>query len=124
MFDMAWIELCWPDTPIEPGATVAVVVSHLGFWSMNACRIVYVIDEPGPPERYGFAYGTLPDHMERGEERFTVEFHTGDQSVWYDVYALSRPSMLARLAYPVARGLQKRFAKDSMAAMEKAVRRK
>ena len=124
MFDMPWLELCWPDTPIEPGATVAVVVSHLGFWSMNACRIVYVIDESGPPERYGFAYGTLPDHMEHGEERFTVEFHTDDQSVWYDVYALSRPSTLARLAYPVARGLQKRFARDSMAAMQKAVQGK
>lgn len=121
---MPWLELCWPDTPNEPGATVAVVVSHLGFWSMNACRIVYVIDEPGPPERYGFAYGTLPDHMERGEERFTVEFHTDDQSVWYDVYALSRPSALARMAYPFARALQKRFARDSKAAMQKAVQRK
>jgi len=124
MFDMPWLELCWPDTPLEPGATVAVLVSHLGFWSMNACQIVYVIDEHGSSERYGFAYGTLPDHMERGEERFTVEFHADDQSVWYDVYALSRPSTLARLAYPLARGLQKRFAKDSMAAMQKAVRRK
>ena len=54
---------------------------------MNACRIVYVIDEQGSSERYGFAYGTLPDHMERGEERFTVEFDTDDQTVWYDLYA-------------------------------------
>jgi uncharacterized protein (UPF0548 family) len=44
MFDMPWIELCWSDTPIQPGAIIAVVVSHLGFWSMNACRIVYVIE--------------------------------------------------------------------------------
>jgi uncharacterized protein (UPF0548 family) len=121
MFDMPWIELCWPDTPIEPCATVAVVVSHLGFWSMNACRIVYVIDEHGSSERYGFAYGTLPDHREQGEERFTVEFDTDDQTVWYDLYAISRPNMLARLAYPVARGLQKRFARDSKVAMQTAV---
>jgi len=121
MFDMPWLELCWPDTPIEPGATVAVVVSHLGFWSMNACRIVYVIDEHGSSERYGFAYGTLPDHMERGEERFSVEFHTDDQTVWYDLYAFSRPSLQARLAYPFARALQKRFARDSKVAMQKAV---
>jgi uncharacterized protein (UPF0548 family) len=124
MFDMPWINLCWPDTPIEPGATVAVLVSHLGFWSMNACRIVYVIDEQGSSERYGFAYGTLPDHMERGEERFTVEFDTDDQTVWYDLYAFSRPTMLARLAYPFARALQKRFASDSRAAMQRAVQRK
>jgi uncharacterized protein (UPF0548 family) len=124
MFEMPWIDLCWPNTPIEPEAAVAVLVSHLGFWSMNACRIVYVIDEHGSPERYGFAYGTLPDHMERGEERFTVEFDTDDQTVWYDIYAFSRPTMLARLAYPFARAVQKRFARDSKAAMQKAVQQK
>jgi uncharacterized protein (UPF0548 family) len=121
MFDFPWIELCWSDTPLEPGATVAVLVSHLGFWSMNACRIVYVIEEEGPSVRYGFAYGTLHDHGEFGEERFTVEFNPEDQTVWYDLYAFSRPSVLARLAYPFTRALQKRFASDSRAAMQKAV---
>ena len=124
MFDIPWLELCWPDTPIEPRATVAVLASHLGFWSMNACRIVYVIDGRGSSERYGFAYGTLPDHMERGEERFSVEFHPDDQTVWYDLYAFSRPSMLALLAYPFARVLQKQFARGSMAAMQRAVQQK
>lgn len=121
MFDMPWIELCWPDTPIESGASVAVAVSHLGFWSLNACRIVYVVEEQGPSQRYGFAYGTLPDHGEFGEERFMVEFNPIDQSVWYDLYAFSRPSRLARLAYPLTRMLQKRFVRDSNAAMKKAV---
>ena len=120
MFDMPWLDLCWPDTPVEPGASVAVLVSHLGFWSMNACRIVYVIDEHGSSEKYGFAYGTLPDHGERGEERFTVEFNS-DQSVWYDQYAFSRPNTLARWAYPFTRMLQKRFATDSKVGMERAV---
>jgi uncharacterized protein (UPF0548 family) len=120
MFDMPWIDLCWPDTPVQPGANVAVVISHLGFWSMNACRIVYVIDEHGSSEKYGFAYGTLPDHGERGEKRFTVELDT-DQSAWYDLYAFSRPSTIARVAYPFTRLLQKRFATDSKAAMQKAV---
>jgi len=121
MFDMPWINLCWPDTQVQLGANVAVVISHLGFWSMNACRIVYVIDEHGSSEKYGFAYGTLPDHGERGEERFTVELNA-DQTVWYDLYAFSRPSTVARVAYPFTRLLQKRFARDSKAAMHKAVR--
>lgn len=121
MFDMPWIDLCWPDTPIDPGGTVAILVSHFGFWSLNACRIVYVIDEHGSSERYGFAYGTLPDHGEQGEERFTVEFNLEDKTVWYEVYAFSRPSTLARLAYPFTRGLQQRFARDSRAAMKRAV---
>jgi len=121
MFEIPWIDLCWPDTPIKPGATVAVLVSHLGIWSLNACRIVYLIEEHSPWEKYGFAYGTLPDHRAHGEERFTVEFNHDDQMVWYDLYALSRPGILARLAYPFARALQKRFARDSMAAMRKAI---
>ncbi len=123
MFDMTWLELFWPDTVIEAGSTVALVVSHLGFWSLNAARIVYTVEEErGTLERYGFAYGTLPDHAEMGEERFTVEFHPGDQSVWYDIYAFSRPRPLARLAFPYTRSLQKRFASDSQKAMLKTVR--
>jgi uncharacterized protein (UPF0548 family) len=121
MFDMPWIQLCWPDAPIEEGATVAVLVSQLGFWSLNASRIVYVIDENSSDKKFGFAYGTLVQHAERGEERFSVEFHSKDQSVWYDVCAFSKPNLLARLAYPFTRAMQKRFARDSMSGMQKAV---
>jgi uncharacterized protein (UPF0548 family) len=121
MFDMPWIHLCWPETPIETGATVAVVASHLGFWSTNPSRIVYVVDEQGASPSFGFAYGTLPDHSEIGEERFTVELNPVDQKVWYSIYAFSRPGKLARLGYPFARRLQKRFARDSKVAMERAV---
>jgi uncharacterized protein (UPF0548 family) len=121
MFDMPWIQLCWPDAAIEESATVAVLLSHFGFWSLNASRIVYVIDENGSDKKFGFAYGTLVQHAERGEERFSVEFHSKDQSVWYDVCAFSKPNLLARLAYPFARSLQKRFAADSKLAMQRAV---
>ena len=120
MFDLQWITLCWPDTPIEKGATVALLISHLGFWSMNACRIVYVVEDHGTTERYGFAYGTLPDHGEFGEERFTVEYNIDDGAVSYDIFAFSRPGFLARLGYPFSRALQKRFSRESMAAMQKA----
>jgi uncharacterized protein (UPF0548 family) len=122
MFEIPWLELCCPNTPIEVGAAVGVLVSHLGFWSLNACRIAYLIEDHGAYEKFGFAYGTLLDHAEIGEERFTVEFHFEDESVWYDLYAFSRPSSpLARLAYPYARRLQKLFAKDSKVAMRLAV---
>ena len=91
MFDMSWVSLCWPKTLIEPGATVAVLISHLGFWSMNAARIVYVIEEQGRIEKYGFAYGTLADHGEIGEERFTVEFNQDDQEVWCGLIFMLSP---------------------------------
>jgi uncharacterized protein (UPF0548 family) len=122
MFDIPWVNLCWPNAPVQPGTTVAVLISHFGFWSLNACRIVYVIDEYGALARYGFAYGTLPEHGEIGEERFTVEFDSDDSSVWYDILAFSRPGPLTRLAYPLARALQRRFARESKFAMEKATK--
>ena len=122
MFDIGWLELCWPDTSIEPGSTVGVLVKHYGFWSLNACRIVYVVDDPGAHREFGFAYGTLTGHAETGEERFTVELRPEDESVWYNIYAFSRPSGLARLGYPFARRLQKRFASDSKEAMRRATR--
>jgi uncharacterized protein (UPF0548 family) len=120
MFNFPWIELCWSNTPIEQGATVAIVVSHFGVFSLNASRIVYVIDEP---RRFGFAYGTLLQHAESGEERFLVEWNETDDSVWYDLFAFSRPrAMQAKLAAPLARRLQKKFARDSLVAMQSAVR--
>jgi uncharacterized protein (UPF0548 family) len=122
MFDIPWINLCWPETAIEPGATVAVAASHFGFWSLNPCRIVYVVEEQGTSPRFGFAYGTLPDHSEVGEERFTVELNPDDQTVWYDIYAFSRPKKLVRLGYPFARLLQKRFARESKLSMQRFVR--
>jgi uncharacterized protein (UPF0548 family) len=120
-FRLGWVETWPPETPIQPGQVVAVVARILGLWWLNACRIVYVVDEEGPVQRYGFAYGTLPEHTESGEERFTIEWHEQDDAVWYDILAFSRPQqLLARLGYPFARRLQKRFARDSAAAMRAA----
>jgi uncharacterized protein (UPF0548 family) len=118
MFDLGWVQLFFDNTPIERGSTVAVVVKHLGFWSMNACRIVYVVEDQ---QRYGFAYGTLAEHAERGEERFLVEWDHLDDSVWYDILALSKPGGMAKLGYPYTRRLQKKFAHDSKVAMQRAV---
>ena len=120
MFDMTWLELCWPNVPTETGATVAIVVRHLGFWSLNACRIVYTIEEGGAVEKYGFAYGTLPDHSEMGEERFSVEFHAENETVWYDIYAFSRPRRVSSPRVSVhsciAETVRRRFEKGDEAS--------
>ncbi|MFL6468039.1 MAG: DUF1990 family protein [Pyrinomonadaceae bacterium] len=119
MFGLKWVDICWPATPIEVGQTVAVLVNHLEFYSLNAARIVYVTDEAN---RFGFAYGTLLDHSESGEERFMVEIDPLTGEVWYELFAFSRPGHLfAKLGYPYARMLQKQFAIDSLAAMKRAV---
>lgn len=121
-FRLGWAE-AWPaETPIQVGQVVAVIAQVFGIWWLNACQIVYVVNEEGPVKRFGFAYGTLPDHAESGEERFTVEWHEKDDTVWYDILAFSRPRhLLARLGYPFGRRLQKRFARDSGAALRQVV---
>jgi len=128
-FDLGWVRIIPPAETVEAGATVAVLARLFALWSLNACRIVYVIDEDRPAmnadncntvKRFGFAYGTLRDHAERGEERFTIEWQD-DDSVWYDILAFSRPNLLAKLGYPLTRRLQKKFARDSLTVMVKAV---
>jgi uncharacterized protein (UPF0548 family) len=121
MFPRPWTKIYPPDAPIRTGTIVAVLFHLFGVWGLNACRIVYTVDEAASLRRFGFAYGTLPGHVESGEERFTVE-QDGDGAVWYDLRAFSRPRHpLARLGYPLSRRLQRRFVRDSQAAMRRAI---
>jgi uncharacterized protein (UPF0548 family) len=122
MFDMPWLRLCWPTAPIRVGTEVAVLVRHFGFFCLNACRIVYLVDNDATIKRFGFAYGTLLEHAESGEERFTVEWNQASDKVCYAILAFSRPrKMLARLGYPLSRSLQRKFTADSKAAMLRSV---
>ena len=117
-----WIELQRPDEYPKPDQTIGVLARALGLWVLNACRVVYVIEEEEPLRRFAFAYGTLPEHAESGEERFQVEWHQEDDSVWYDILAFSRANQLfARLAYPYVRQKQKQFSRDSMRVMKAVV---
>jgi uncharacterized protein (UPF0548 family) len=118
-FDLGWVRVANPDTPIAAGEMVAVEVHAFGLWSLNLSRIVDTIDTA---DRFGFVYATSAQHAEEGEERFLLEFAPEDGSVWYHLEALSRPRHpLARLAYPLTRSLQHRFARDSHLRMRGAV---
>ena len=122
MFPPEMTQVFWPESPQQPGDVVAVLYRARPFflWMLFPARVVYRVDEP---RRFGFAYGTLPDHPERGEERFLVEWNQADDSVWYDLLALSRPGhWLARLGYLYARYEQAKFRRLSGAAMQRAVR--
>jgi uncharacterized protein (UPF0548 family) len=122
-FQLGWLEVWPPATPIVPGQTVIVIGRALRTWWLNACRIIYVIDESNPVFKFGFAYGTLPGHIESGEERFTVEWDQSTGDVCYEVTAFSKPNhLLSRIGYPAVRRMQKRFAKETAASMLRAVR--
>ena len=102
---------------------MGVLGRHFGLWSLNAFRIIYLIEEEASLlKRYGFAFGTLPGDVERGEERFTVEWHRADDSVSYEVFAFARPAHpLARAGSPFVRLVQRQFAAASLRAMAAAV---
>jgi uncharacterized protein (UPF0548 family) len=59
-----------PGAALEPGTTLLVVAAFGPAELVAPNRVVEVVDEPG---RFGYAYGTLPGHPERGEECFLVE---------------------------------------------------
>ena len=122
MYSLGWTKLCWPETEIKEGAVVAVVANHFALWSLNACRIIYTLEDVGRMNRYGFAFGTLPGHIEEGEERFTVEWNSESDEVSYELFAFARPKpLMAKIGYPLVRSVQRRFAIDSFAAMKRAV---
>jgi uncharacterized protein (UPF0548 family) len=74
----------------------------LGFVT-GICRVVEVVDEEN---RFGFAYGTLGHHPERGEESFLVR-RTSEGGSTFEVVALSAHAHpVARLVPPLGNRLQ------------------
>ena len=119
-FDFGWVEVFASGPPTVVGTNLAVLIRHLGFWSLNGGRIVYTLEDDERTVRRGYAYGTLTNHAERGEEIFEVTMDRATQDVSYSIHAVSRPrSPLAWCGYPIARTLQHRFRRDSMAAMQR-----
>jgi uncharacterized protein (UPF0548 family) len=122
MYPAPWTQVIAPDG-VASGAVFGTLVRHLGFWSLNPCRIIDVVDERSQQgARFGFAFGTLRGHAERGEERFEVVWRAQSDSVRYEVVAFSRPSeLLARLGAPIARRYQLRFQRESCEQLRAAV---
>jgi uncharacterized protein (UPF0548 family) len=120
-FDLGWVEL-WPRAAaVDPGTTVAILIRHAGLWSLNGCRVVYSVGHG--QSAAGFAYGTLTNHAEMGEEIFQISVDPDSEAVTYEIRAASKPrALLARIGYPYVRFCQSRFRRDSLAAMTRAVR--
>ncbi len=110
----------WPtDVVAEQGATVLVALPFGPVTVVAVNRVVAVVDEP---DRWGFAYGTLPGHPEVGEEAFVVE-RRADGEVVARVTATARVALPAgQLARPLLGLLQRRFAERYLEAVEAAVR--
>jgi uncharacterized protein (UPF0548 family) len=113
----AGIEVVPPDAWVDDEETVLLLIRVGVFWATAPCRVVYITDEP---DRFSFAYGTLPGHPEVGEVAFSVDRDSAD-SVSFRVTSFSRPAdPLARLGAPLARRLQKRVTRDYLTALQAA----
>lgn len=118
-FDLGWARVANPAAPIEVGQIVAVQVHSLGLWSLNLSQIV---DVENTETRFGFVYKTTRNHVEEGEERFSLTIAPGTGEVWYETAALSTPRYwMARVGLPVTRSFQHRFARDSHRRMRQLV---
>ena len=108
------------DGPPHVGQVVAMSAPlPIGYLDL-ACRVVDVVDTS---ERFGFTYGTLSVHPERGEESFTVTRQSNDE-VTFEIVAASRPrNPLARAFPPIARRLQRAATVRYLDAMKAAIAR-
>jgi uncharacterized protein (UPF0548 family) len=119
-FDIGWLQAIPSSPSPEIGTVVAVVIRHFGFWSLNGARVVYVVGDPASATRFGFAYGTLMNHAEAGEELFEVFVDPSTEDVMYRIRAASRPrSPLTYIGYPLVRMLQDACRRDSGIAMKR-----
>jgi uncharacterized protein (UPF0548 family) len=106
------------DPPLVVGGDLVVALRSGPVYVLAPCRIVYVTDEP---DRFGFAYGTLPGHPEQGEEAFHID-RSADGEVTFDVVAFSRPAdVLGRIGSPVARIVQKRVTRSYLEGVRQFV---
>lgn len=113
-----------PGTPIEPGRTVGIRFNLYGLDLWCASRIIYVLDESHDDvSRFGFAYGTLPDHIARGEGRYLVEWDHRTDDVFYEIASFARPRFLPLRILPfMMRREQTRLHRASGLRMQKLVR--
>lgn len=123
MYDLPWTEIHPAETPVRVDATFATLVHHLGFWSINPCRVVYAEEAATPSRRtFAFAIGTLPMHSERGEERFLVEWDLERDLVRFEIRAYAGAQhWMARLGTPYVRLLQRRFGREAVEAVSRRV---
>lgn len=70
-FPPEWTEV-WPGGELAEGLAVVMLARIWGVWLVNLCRVVRVVDEEkaNGGRRFGFAYGTLRQHLSAGRSGF------------------------------------------------------
>jgi uncharacterized protein (UPF0548 family) len=99
---------------VRESSDVILLMNLLIGYVTVSCRVVSMTHSN---DQWGFDYGTLPHHVERGEELFSVALAT-DDSVTFTVRAMSRPGhFLTRVGAPVAQFVQRKATRNYLQAM-------
>lgn len=102
--------------PIIEGSTVLVVLRAGPVRLLAPDRIVAVVNEP---DRFGFVYGTLPGHPEKGEEAFLVDRHANGRTTATIRVVAEGDWLIARIASPLVRCLQRAALNRYLAALQR-----
>lgn len=98
------------------GKSYVVLISHMGFASLNAFRVVAIDDTE---QRFALTLATLRAHAEEGEETFAVALT--DQALELSITSYSRGRhWLARLGAPLLRWYQRRFLQQALSSLSEA----
>ncbi len=121
-FKLNWTRIVFDGVP-QVGRQIAVAARVGGLWSVNCCRLIAHDAGQSDTNSWSFTVGTLPRHMAIGEEQISLRFDTETGDVIYRVRSFSRPNWwLARWVTPLVRRQQRRFCRESAAALIRFVR--
>jgi hypothetical protein len=119
-----------PDTPLER-RVMLLRARFLGFTFYFGVKVSGVTDEvrvtkSGKERLWGYRYATLEGHFERGQIEFLVAKHLETGVVKFRISAFSKTGVIRNPLYRLGfllfgRGLQRRFARDSMKRMQQLV---
>ncbi|MFL2869847.1 MAG: DUF1990 family protein [Pirellulaceae bacterium] len=126
MFNHSMASLHPMDSNTSLQTCVTVLFGGYGLWILNPARILYRLSESnlrdGHVKQYGFAYGTLPGHIAKGEECFSVEMDTITKEVQFRITVISRPGhFLSWIGGMIMTREQKRFRRLAGRAMKSYV---
>lgn len=103
------------ETPMREGTRVTM---RLGVGILSFCIPCLVVWAERTDTVAGFAYGTLPGHPERGEERFTLTLRPSGEVV-FDIAAFSAPGRwFTRIGAPLGRLVQAWMTRRYLSALD------
>ena len=118
-FAVGWADIATGGESPRVGLDVVVSARRYGVHFAAPCR---VIETDESADSFGFTYGTLPGHIERGEERFRVTRLPATGEVFYEIHVMAAPGIwFAKPGRLIVERHRRGFRAASAAAMARFV---